>query len=440
MGRAALLLLAHMLLACEPVPSGGAAPAGSATGASPNASILPGPRADALPDPTGEEGDAGPRGILLGPGGTLVAPEAPQPTALRPDRPLPLDPLARSEQTGISLTMQLKWRAVPGAPPAPEVQAAGIAKAATATRFTLIADVAQEGRLRIVLEGRGFPLPPHTELRGRDDRYGMVLLWPDGERYRPIAPGSLRALLGERRVDATPLSAGTVLRDVKAKAPTIDGLTVEGTPAREVQLESSFGKLLLVFATLPEAGRGALPLCRTLLEIGGIEPSSTVCRAEEVALLARFDWKGGGGVDLETTSLSRRSDFMPSDVAVPPPSAVYTVDGLPEVPFGIFLTRDDLTAFRSKPVVPAALPPDAPGEGFFADNETDQLLYLLLDGVPVVAVPARDSRYLIGTQAGSYTAQWRTFLGDRVEPPVTVTLPARIKIGARRAEPADAGR
>lgn len=434
-----LLGLFAALAGCEPAPTG-APPAGSASGASPNASILPGPRADAVPDGIdGDAADAGPRGgLLMGPNGPISPRSEPAPpTALRPDRPLPLDPLARSELTGISLTMAMKWRDVPGAPRAPEVNAEGIARAAAATQFTILADVAQEGRVRLALEGRGFPLPPHTELRGRDDRYGTVLLWPEGDRYRPVAPGSLRALLGERRVDATPLSAGTVLRDVKARPPAIDGLAVEPNGAREVQIESSFGKLQLVFATVPEAGRGALPFCRLLLELGGIEPSSTVCKADELPLAARFDWKGGGGIDLETKSAARRTDLEPQDLAVPPPSATYTIDGLPEVPFGVFLTRDELAAFRSKPA-PGPREPDAPGEGYFADNQTDQLLYLVLDGVPTVAVPPRDSRYLIGTAPGSYVAQWRTFLGERVEPPATVVLPARLKVGVARTATPDA--
>lgn len=429
-GRAAALVIAAASAACDPAPAG-EAPAGSATGASPNASILPGPRADEpAPQTTAEpdEADAGPRGMLLGSAGQLLRGEAP-PAALRPDRPLPLDPLGRAEAPGVTLGLQLKWRNVPAPPKAPEVNADGIARAAAATAFTMTVDLSEEGRLRLALEGRGFPLPPRTELRAREDRFGTVLLWPDGDRYRPVAPGALRALLGERRVDVTPLSPGTVQREVKTRPPVIEGLP-DGVATREVQVDSSFGHVVLVFGTLVEAGRGAVPLCRLFVELAGIEPASPVCKANEVPLAARLTWKGGGGVDVEVRSFSRRTDLAPADLVVPPPSATYTVDGLPEVPFGVFLTREDLAAFRTKAVsLPRAA--DAPGEGFFADNHTDQLLYLVLDGVPTVAVPPQDARYLIGTQPGAYVAQWRTFLGERVEPPATVTLPARVAIGTK---------
>ena len=82
--------------------------------------------------------------------------------------------------------------------------------------------------------------------------------------------------------------------------------------------------------------------------------------------------------------------------------------------------------------------PSAPPDGFIAENGRDQLMVLWLDGVPVVAVPALDRRFVIGPLAGRYTAQWRTFLGDRIDEPTVVELP-----GILRSVPpkgADAGR
>jgi hypothetical protein len=60
---------------------------------------------------------------------------------------------------------------------------------------------------------------------------------------------------------------------------------------------------------------------------------------------------------------------------------------------------------------------------------------VLLDGVPVVAVPAGAERYVIGTARGRYIVQWRTFLGDRIAPAQTIELPARLVYG----DPPDAG-
>ena len=55
----------------------------------------------------------------------------------------------------------------------------------------------------------------------------------------------------------------------------------------------------------------------------------------------------------------------------------------------------------------------------------------VVDGIPVVAVPAASERYVIGPQRGRYTTQFRTFLGETVDPPQIVELPARLHHGAQ---------
>ncbi len=57
------------------------------------------------------------------------------------------------------------------------------------------------------------------------------------------------------------------------------------------------------------------------------------------------------------------------------------------------------------------------------------LAYMLVDGVPVVAVPPASERYVIGPPRGRYVVQWRTFLGEKIEPPRTVEFPARLVHG-----------
>jgi hypothetical protein len=125
---------------------------------------------------------------------------------------------------------------------------------------------------------------------------------------------------------------------------------------------------------------------------------------------------------------------------VPPPGARFAPSGLPAAPGGIFLTREELVAFRTLPLpLPPPSTPGAPGEGFVAVNQTDTLYYLLLDGVPVVAVPPLSERYVIGPLRGRYTAQWRTFLGEVIEQPQAVEMPARLTLGSPDAGPPDGG-
>jgi hypothetical protein len=57
------------------------------------------------------------------------------------------------------------------------------------------------------------------------------------------------------------------------------------------------------------------------------------------------------------------------------------------------------------------------------------LRYVYLDGVPVAWVAPYREKHIIGPPKGRYTVQWRTFLGDAIEPPKTVEVPARISLG-----------
>jgi hypothetical protein len=419
-----------LLAGCEAPQK--APPAGTAdAGASPNASILPSPlTAEAPPEPpdAGVPPDA-PYGLLADSQGRLILPEAgaPPPEVLRGDLPLtPETPLLK-DLAGVSLEVVFRLRDVPVAPKGGEVAQDGIKTAAGLTAPKLKIDLTETGRMRIVFASRAMPLPMNSEVRARTDRYGHVVLWPNSTDYRVVPPGAMRTVLGERRVDVTPLLTGTTKSLGEGKRL--------GLATRKVEVLSTLGSVKLELGKTTDVGEGGALLCRTLVEIVGVDPRSPVCVAGEVPLAASYAWQEGGGIELEVTSLSKRTDIATNDMLVPPPGAAYKPSGLPQSPAGVFLSRDEVAAFRSAPL---ALPPvedsRAPGEGFVAVNETDTLAYFFLDGVPVVAVPPSEQRYVIGTVRGRYVTQWRTFLGDRIGPAKTVELPARLTFG----EPNDA--
>jgi len=428
----ALLTLASLALACE---SRGSSPqeATPDAGASPNASILPAPLATAAetPDPL----DAGlpdgePYGLLADPSGRFIYPDAspPPPEPLRGDQQMTAESPAQKELAGVTLEAVFKQRNVPNPPKGAEISQDGLkaAHALTAPKWKI--DLTENGRMRVHFDSRGMPLPMHAEIRARSDRYGHVVLWPDATDYRVVPPGALRTVMGERRVDVTPLSTGTV-------RPQGEGKKL-GLPTRKVEIGSSLGTAKLEIGKSTEVGEGGALLCRALVEIVGVDPRTTVCQPGEVPLAAGFTWQDGGGIDLEVTSITRRTDLAQPDLLVPPPGASYQQSGLPQSPGGVFLTREEVAAFRSAPLqLPPTTDPQAPGEGFIAVNATDMLGYVFVDGVPIVAVPPNDQRYIIGTSRGRYVIQWRTFLGDRIGPATTVELPARFVWG----EVADAG-
>ncbi|MEZ4311697.1 MAG: hypothetical protein R3F14_27005 [Polyangiaceae bacterium] len=205
---------------------------------------------------------------------------------------------------------------------------------------------------------------------------------------------------------------------------------------RKVELTAPLGTLHLELGKVVEIGEGGPLLCRAFVEMVGVDPKSAVCQAGEVALFASWTWQEGGGISWEATSMNRRTDLIAGDFVMPPAGARYAPSGLPIAPGGILLSREELAALRTAPLAATAPPdPTAPGEGFIAANQTDVLLYVLIDGIPVALVPPLGERYVIGTTRGRYGVQWRTFLGEKLYPPSEVNMPARFTIGV----PADAG-
>jgi len=395
-------------------------------GASPNASILPSPLT--VEDPP-ELPDASippdaPYGIQADSQGRLILPEAgaPPPEVLRGDLPMTAESPALKDLSGLSLEASFRLRDLPAAPKAPEVAQDGIKAAWGLTAPKWKIDLSENGRMRIVFASRAMPLPMNSELRARADRYGQVVLWPNSTDYRVVPPGAIRTVLGERRVDVTPLSSGTVKSLGEGKRL--------GVATRKVEVTSPLGSVKLELGKTTDVGEGGALLCRTLVELVGVDPRSSVCVSGEVPLMAAYAWQDGGGIDFEVTSLSKRTDLATNDLLVPPPGAMYQATGLPQSPAGIFLSREEVAAFRSAPLqLPPVEDPNAPGEGFVVVNQTDTLAYFFLDGVPVVAVPPSEQRYVIGTARGRYVTQWRTFLGDRIGPAKTVELPARLMFG-----------
>jgi hypothetical protein len=423
-GRRAIAVLALLAASCD--GSSRPAPGPSDAGTSPNASILPAPLAAAPSDllDAGPPPDAGVEGIAVDERGRLITPDAgpPPPIPLPPDAALPVEAPSSRELSGVTLDAVWRWRDVPPPPKSPEVALEGIKEAQRLTALTWKIDLADNGRMKIVFTSRALPFPAGAELRGRTDRYGAVLLWPNSTDYRVIPPGALRTALGERRVDVTPLAAGTVRAAGEGRRL--------GAHVRRIDVAASLGTLRLELGKVAEVGEGGELLCRALMEIAGVDPRSPECQIGEVPLQAVYTWQEGGGVTFEVTSITRRNDIASSDMLMPPPGARYAPAGLPIAPGGIFLSREELAAFRSAPLpLPPSADPATPGEGFIAMNQTDMLYYVLIDGVPLVVVPPLSERYVIGTTRGRYSVQWRTFLGEVIEPPQPVEMPARLVRG-----------
>jgi hypothetical protein len=426
-GRSAALLV---LMACT--SENGAV---DGTGEAPNQANPPPLSTSLLPpdmQPEQETPDGGPVGLEFDPSsGRFIIPEAgpPPPKPLRSDSVLATDALGREEQLGVVLEAHIRQRGVPSPPKGPEVDSAGIAAAAKLTAQNLTVTLTAVGRMKMVVQSRSLPLPFQSELRARFDRLGYIALWPGLAKYRVVPSGALRAAIGERRIDVTPLVPGQ-------KSKTATGRHLE-LPTRSIMLESPLGKLRLDLATVAESGLGGPLLCRFWVETVGIDPSTPECKPDEVPLGASIDWEEGGGIDFDASSIEKRTDMPPGEVLVPPSGATAVNEGLPDSSDGIYLTQDELKAFRSREVEVKA-DTGAPLDGFTADNGRDRAMTLYLDGVPVVTVPALEKRFVIGPRRGHYMAQWRTFLGDRIESAQLVDIPGVLRSAPLPVTP-DAG-
>ncbi len=420
-----LVVLTVGLAGCEP-GFFGPAPTVSDAGAAPGASILPRPLATAAEGMLTDGGSRGNgQGTDAGRGVRDAAPPPPKP--LTANEVLLPDVSRLREQSGVALTAFWRWKRVPTPAQVPQAATNTIEPMRRLARGQWRVQLTTAGRMRASFVSRGLPLPPRSALLAREDRYGSIVLWPDERHYRVLPPGTLRATLGERRADINPMSPG--------KAEALGEGERLGFKTRKVKLTSSFGTLQLELAPMLEAGRGGPLLCRLLVEIAGIDPSIKLCRGPEVALAADYSWTGGepeegGGIRFEVTAVSRQNDFPASELAVPPAGARQSPSSLPSVSGGMFFSEAELAAFRSEEAAPPSPPsPGAPEVGLKASNQSDLLLYLLLDGVPVAAVEPWGETAIRGPLSGRYSVQWRTFLGEIIGETSEHHLPATIIYG-----------
>ena len=346
--------------------------------------------------------------------------EPPQP--LREDMAPPTDSLRRSEMVGISLKAHWRWDGVPAGHAGPEVAKAAVDAARSRATLNVDIDLAAPGRMRWIFAGRAFTLPVGTELRARYERYGHLLLWPDRRQYRVLPAGTLRSLFAEHRADTLPLSPGTVREQPSG--------SLLGFDTTRVEVSSQLGRLVLDQAEVPTAGAGAPLLCRLLMELVGVEPSSPVCREGEVALRAEYEWADGGKIGFGVTDVLRGQELSTEDLLVPPTQMAFRPDGLPPPPAGILVTATELHTFRTHDIASAdEQDAGAPEDGVLAENRTDVGKFLLLDGVPVSWVRARSQQHVTGPRPGRYVVSWRDFLGLTSDPARAVDVPCRVVAG-----------
>lgn len=391
---------------------------------SPNASIMPAPLLSAAEPASVPKVDAGRGGIPADSAGRLIVPEAgpPEPTPFRDDEALSRDTIGAKDGTGVTLDATFKWHDVPAPNSVPELSNDALKKAREKAALKVSVDLAPVGRMRFVFESATFPLPKGAELRAASEHYGHVLVWPDGNAYRVLRSGTLRALLAERRADALPLAS--VKPEQRGKGSYL------GLETTKLEVKSPVGELSLESATVPNIGRSGDLLCRLLIDLIAVDPASKLCDDGQTPLRAELRWPKGGKLGFEVSSIARKTELPFGLLFVPPAGASYRPGDLPPQSAGVLFGKDDLAAIHTKAMTGEPPAKDAPGEGILAVNRTDTLRYLLIDGVPVAWVRPRSELLVIGPLPGRYSIAWRDFFGSALEPPKVVALPARVVVGS----------
>lgn len=407
--RPCWLLVLAVMAACK-AQSGGPETTPDAT---------PSPQATAIPAPLATPAVNASAGVIVTPEG------GPPPVSLRGDVALGPDTLAR-ETVGYTLSAVFKPSDLNGPPRANEVNGAGLDAARKRTELRVAIDLSPS-RMRIALLGNGWVLPPDTELRARADHYGHVVVWPGALTYRPLAPGALRALLGERRFDVAPMTLAEITtKDEQGKRI--------GIRTRKVEVATRAAKATFEVGRLPELGEGGILLCRALLDLMNAPPSSAVCADGELPVRAELRWTARGAIGFELTGVLKKADMATASLLVPPVNAAFAESPLTAAGVQAALTAAELAAFRTGPIDVSPVP-HGTESGLVVANPSDQLRVLQLDGITVAwAAPgARD--VLQGLHRGRYFVQWRTFLGESFDLPSTQTVPGTTQPGA-----ADAGK
>lgn len=262
-----------------------------------------------------------------------------------------------------------------------------------ATERRVVIALRSNGALQVTFTSEAFPFPSGVRLQARHANFGHLLVWPDATRYRVLAPGTLRNLFSEGRADAAPL-----LNVAEVLQPTDRRL---GLPARVSQLETPRGNVRLTQVQTTAAGLGGPLLCRLLLELLLIAPSTTTCVEDWVPVRADFTDPDGAKLAFAVSTLERRPESPPS-INVPPVGGRFLTSDLPRRATPSFIERTALAALK-------------PGDRFatlVAVNANYGAGYLLLDGVPVAFVAPRARIKVPGLPKGHYHLELRGFFGN----------------------------
>jgi hypothetical protein len=364
-------------------------------------------------------------GAALPPAPSDTVADVPAIAPLTLGAPLPRDTLDPLDPAGLALT----WIVTPRDAPTPPLPAESAARDAWSL-------VVGEGRAAIQFGPHSSLARDGSELRFEQDRAGALHVL-DAGHYRIVPAGALRAFLDEGRADVLPLAPSTLV--------PLEASTRFGRPTVHARVTTTYGAVDLEQIVLePRPGFGGAPskaapsgvadarvdatappgeglegaggaLCRFLLDLvasdrvlGG-EP----CAADRVPVHIEVSYVAGGGLVIDGAAV-RDAVIARDDLAFPPFGATLA---LPSDPHDARLLVPATTLL--------ALRPKGDTVSLDLSNEGDRARVALLDGLPVLSMPAHSTATL-SVRAATYRFEWRSPIGEIVEAAADVQAPAKI--------------
>ncbi len=393
------LAVVALVMSCKPE---GAHDTDAGQQTSPQASAEPAPIATSLTQTTNDARDAGPA-----------------PSPMRSDLSLEAES-AGKDGSGYTIAMVLRLPDAPAvaAGSAINTNAIDAIRKQNEPRFSI--DLTQ-ARMRMQLTSLGFVLPRDSEIRARTDRYGHVFLTPDLATYRSLAPGSLRALFGERRVDVAPLSPAEVTMHG-------DGARRLGQKTRRAEVQTRAGKGVFEIVKLPDLGDGGALLVRALLDLMNALPQTAVVSTDELPVHAELHWASRGALLFDVTSIVKRTDLSALSMAVPPSNAAFTQGALQLLASEASVDVKELASIHSGPMDLGPQAASTTSGSLALVNTHDTPRFAWIDGAPIAWIAPEGRLDLSPLPRGRYQVEWRTFFDDAGDAPKAMTIPQLAEI------------
>lgn len=277
--------------------------------------------------------------------------------------------------------------------------------------------VASGERVAMNVTGPRLLVPAGVEVRAQSEHRGYALVDTTERRVAEAPEGILRSLVGEGRVDVSPLRAPENLETLAR--PSVPGGT------RKVALATKSATLTITLASHLDGARWGAAITAIFAELAGIAVGTAWVGDGEWPSTAEVRWTNGRTLRFALAKKAARVVEANEVVAVPP-SFRRERAPLPAPSARAFLGPQDLGQLRGAP----SEGPTGEGTTLWLVNRELSPRLALVEGVPVGWVAGNQSLAVEGLRAGRYAVRWVSPLGELDSGDSVATAPGVVSLQA----------